>query len=77
MSPARLLLHARCLGEGEKWREGYTSSVPAWDAMLVRDACDYSTASTVERGKKVLDVTEVGLLLVRLVAFHNFSSVEA
>ena len=25
-----------------------------------------------ERGNEVLDVTEVGLLLVRLVAFHYF-----
>ena len=38
----------------------------------MRDACDIALLLQFERGKKVLDVTEVGLLLVRLVAFHNF-----
>ena len=38
----------------------------------MRDVCDIALLLQFERGKKVLDVTEVGLLLVRLVAFHNF-----
>ena len=40
--------------------------------MLIRDACDKALFLQFERGKKVLDVTEVGFLLARLVAFHNF-----
>ena len=38
----------------------------------MRDACDIALLLQFERGKKVLDVTEVGFLLVRLVVFHNF-----
>ena len=33
--------------------------------------CDIALLLQFERGKEVLDVTEVGLLLVRLVAFHS------
>ena len=37
----------------------------------MRDACGLALLPLSERGKKVLDVTEVGLLLARLVAFPN------
>ena len=33
----------------------------------MRDACDIALLPQFERGKKVLDVTEEGLLLARLV----------
>ena len=40
--------------------------------MLMRDACDIALLLQFERGKKVLDVTEVGLeVLVCLVTFHT------
>ena len=39
--------------------------------MLMRDACDIALLLQFERGKEVLDVTEAGLLLGRLVAFYT------
>ena len=40
--------------------------------MLMRDACDIALLLQLERGKEVLDATEVGLeVLVCLATFHT------
>ena len=57
-------------GEGERWRE--VARVLYWYSgatMLVRDVRDNALLLQL---KEVLDVTEVGLLLVRLVRFIIF-----